>query len=72
MKREGKRMTVKELLVILKQVPEGIEPIVKSRVAPIIACSIPDGAVPKGWKATGECGPQQITGYRRIVFVGEG
>ena len=71
MSREGNRVSVFELIMVLEKLPDGaVEPALKSRVDPILSCSIPEGALPPGWKATAENPLQKLPGYRRVVYKG--
>lgn len=63
-------MNVKELQLLLKQVPAGQDIIVKGRRAPLIGVSLPDGPVPKGWRRTIEVAIQQQPGMMRCVIGG--
>jgi len=75
-------MNAKEVIEILQQVPDAIDVIVKGRPYrgqdeylrtlnnTVIGCSIPDGAIPAGWRAGTEPGIQKVSGYRRIIYTG--
>ena len=63
-------MDTKELVKFLKRYPLALEPIVIGRKTPMISMSIPEGAVPKGWRRLNEAPMQSIPGYMRIATGG--
>lgn len=64
-------MSLEELQRILSTLPSGsFAVVVKGRARPVITASIPDGSIPKGWKACAEPSYQHVIGSRRIRWEG--
>ena len=52
---------------VLAQVPNGFDVVIKGRECPIISCTIPIGAIPKGWTLV-QSVHERDKGYLRIRY----
>ena len=60
-----------QLMILLQQIPEGIDWTVKGRRETLVSCSIPaEKITPNGWVKIGECVIQQLPGYKRVRKAG--
>lgn len=63
-------MDMETLLHILATIPHGSQVIIIGRKTPSISATIPDGAIPKGWKRVNEIDVQRMQGFQRIKYIG--